>query len=66
MTEESGLDWNKAKKHFDSIRQVYLDLEGVSNVNTTFALRVGFDPVAKRYNSGERTKELYDEMLSVE
>ena len=66
MTEENKLDWNKAKKHFDYIRQQYLDLEGVAMVNTTMALRIGFDPLAKRYNSGERTEELYEKMLAVE
>lgn len=43
------LDWPKAKTHFDNVRQQYLDLEGTPGVNTTFALRITFDPLAKRY-----------------
>jgi len=59
-------DWKKAKERFDTVRSQYQELEGVPGVNTTFALRAVFDPLAIRYNSGERTKELYNEMLSVE
>lgn len=59
------MDWDKAKSHFDKIRQTYLDLEGVTGVNTSFALRIFFEPLAKRYSSGERSLELYDEMMRV-
>lgn len=60
------LDWEKAKAHFDLRRQNYQNLEGMEGVNTTLALRYLFDPLAVRYNREERTKELHDEMLSVE
>ena len=60
------MDWDKAKDHFDAVRQQYQDLEGTPGVNTTFALRITFDPLSKRYNNGERTQELYDEMMDVE
>ena len=60
------MDWDAAKKHFDEMRKRYQDLEGMPGVNTTLALRVTFDPLAKRFNSGERTEELYNEMNSVE
>lgn len=59
-------DWNKAKQRFDTIRKQYQDWDGLPGVNMTFALRIVFEPLAKRYNAGERTQELYDEMLSVE
>lgn len=59
-------DWKKAKERFDTVRSQYQELEGVPGVNTTFALRAVFDPISKRYDSGERTKALYDEMISVE
>ena len=62
----NDFDWKVAKEHFDEVRGRYHDLEGSLGVNTTFALRMVFDPLAKRYNMGERTKELYDEMLAVE
>lgn len=64
MSEEK-IGWGKAKKHFDEVRKQYLDLEGLSGVNTTFALRITFDPLAKRYNSGERTEDLYKGMMEV-
>ena len=60
------MEWNTAKTHFDEIRQQYMDLEGTPGVNTTMALRLTFDPLSKRFNSGERTQELYDEMINVE
>ena len=59
------MDWEKAKKHFDEVRQDYMDLEGCPGVNTTLALRLTFDPISKRYNRGERTKDLHDEMMAV-
>ena len=62
----SDIDWTKAKAHFDDIRGQYQALEGMPGVNTTIALRMVFDPLAKRYNARERTQELYEEMLSVE
>lgn len=60
------MDWRKPKKHFDIMRKYYQDLGGVKGINTTIALRMVFDPLAKRYNSGERTQKLYDEMMAVE
>lgn len=62
MTE---MDWDKAKQHFDKVRKEYQDLEGTPGVNTTFALRVSFDPLARRYNNGERSQELHTDMMSV-
>lgn len=63
---ETALDWDAAKQHFDDVRKVYQDLEGKPGVNTTVALRLVFDPLAKRFNSGERTAELHAEMMAVE
>ncbi len=60
------LDWDKAKNHFDEYRKIYQDMEGTPGVNATFALRFTFDPLARRYNSGERTQELYEAMMDVE
>lgn len=59
-------DWDAAKRHFDRVRQIYQDMEGIPGVNTTLALRLTFDPLAKRYNAGERTPELYADMMEVE
>jgi hypothetical protein len=59
------MDWEKVKQHFDEIRSMYQEMEGRPGVNTSMALRFTFDPLARRYNSGERTPELYDEMAEV-
>ena len=59
------MDWEKAKQHFDEIRSMYQEMEGKPCVNTTMALRLTFDPLAKRYNAGERSEDLYEEMRSV-
>ncbi len=63
LTDE---DWKKAKQRFDTIRKQYQDLDGLPGVNVTFALRIVFEPLAKRYNAGERTQELYDAMIDVQ
>ena len=60
------LDWDRAKEHYDAIRKQYQDLEGVPGVNTTLALRLTFDPLARRFNSGERTPALHAEMMGVQ
>jgi len=60
------MDFDEAKKHFDEIRKQYEDLEGKVGVNTTMALRLVFDPLARRYNEGERTVDLYMRMMGVE
>ena len=60
------MDFERAKKHFDEIRKEYEDLEGVRGVNTTLALRLVFDGLARRYNEGERSGELHMAMMSVE
>jgi hypothetical protein len=57
--------WISAKEHFDTVRQSYLDLDGIPGVNVSVALNLVFRPLSKRYNGGERTQALYDEMLSV-
>jgi hypothetical protein len=60
------MDWPRAKRHFDAVRKIYQDMEGTPGVDTTLALRIVFDPLAIRYNNGERTEELYHDMLAVE
>ncbi len=60
------MDWEKAKARLDEVLQEYKALIGRLGVNTSFAIMLTFDPLLKRYNSGERTQELYDAMLAVE
>lgn len=60
------MNWEKTKDHFDEVRKWYLDYEGKPGVNTTLALRLTFDPLSIRYNQGERSQELHDQMAAVE
>lgn len=65
-TTEPQLDWDKAKSHFDKIKQRYEDLMYTPGVNTSLALAIVFTPLQQRFETGERTAALYDEMMSVE
>lgn len=60
------LDWDKAKSHMDKIRGRYEALRNEPGVNTSIALMVVFDPLQRRYVSGERSQSLYEEMMSLE
>ncbi len=62
----STADWDKAKRHFDQVVGEYESLRGEPGVNVTIALTVVFAPLRKRYDAGERTAALYEEMMSVE
>lgn len=63
---EQPMDWQAAKENFDAVMAAYTDLLGTPNVLVGPALMVTFEPLVRRYNGGERTRELYDEMMSVE
>ncbi len=65
-TSTVALDWEKAKAYFDQALDEYKALIGHTGVNTSLAIMLVFDPLLKRYNSGERSQELYNEMLAVE
>jgi hypothetical protein len=59
------MDWQNAFDRLMEHRSTYVDLIGTPGVNVNFALSQ-IDVILKRYNSGERTKKLYDEMMSME
>lgn len=59
-------DWQEAAAHFFATMRRYQDLMGAPTVVVGPALLVTFEPLARRYQSGERTRELYDAMLAVE
>lgn len=63
--EEQKLDWEKAEKHFTEILNAYKELVGVRGVNPLFGLSV-FLRIKERYDRGERTPELFQEMMDVE
>ena len=66
MLQEKDLDWEKAKEHLDEITDRYKRLVGLPGVNTSLALTLVMYPLLRRYDNGERTQELYDEILEVE
>lgn len=59
--EASGLDWSEAVKNVEFYREEYSKIggAGIFGMNT-------IDRLLCRYRSGERTRDLYDSMVSVE
>ncbi|MBE3144446.1 MAG: hypothetical protein IMZ61_11065 [Planctomycetes bacterium] len=63
MTNEQ---WKAAKEHVDQIDKGYADMGSMPQVNVEFARRMVIAPLQDRYDNGERTPELYAEMMAVE
>lgn len=58
---EDGLNWDKAESRLYYSKQAY------EKVPTgLFALAVKIFPLVQRYESGERTEELYNEIMDLE
>lgn len=56
-------EWEKAVEHAKMIKEEYDKLVSMPGVNATFALgHINRD--ITRYANGERTQELYNELLS--
>lgn len=67
MTQDiTEAQWTQAKNHFDIIMDSYKELLGQPGVMVGPALMFTFEPLLHRYNSGERTQALYEEMVEVE
>jgi hypothetical protein len=62
MAELTKENWDKAYNHLQEIRKDYTEI-GASGV---FALTLTLNPLLIRYAKGERTEELYREMMEVE
>lgn len=68
------LDWGLAKKHFDEVRNRYQKSAAIALVlnlpqatrDYVNILESVFDPLAKKYNRGECTEDLYNKMMAVE
>lgn len=56
------LNWEEAEEHLCFIEQMYTEIgsSGYLALNTTIR------PLRDRYNKGERTEELYDEIMALE
>lgn len=59
------MDWITAETHFNEVMRQYEALYGMPGVNVSFALALVFRPLKARFEGGERTQQLYDEMMSV-
>ncbi len=58
------MDWDKAKSYLNEIMEQYKFLVGMPNVNPYFALGA-ISQIRKRFEAGERTKALYDEIMGL-
>lgn len=55
------MDWKEAEEHFYTMKGIYEEIpEG------KLALAIVFQPIENRYLSGEKTEELYRDMMEVE
>ena len=62
MTDE---DWTKAESHLKKVIEQYKSLIGIPGVNVTFALSY-LSRTLNDYHSGNRSQELYEEMLDAQ
>lgn len=61
------VDWHRAKAHVDQVQEQYIQLGAtMPRVSVEFVLRHVIQPLQDRYDNGERTEELYKEMMAVE
>lgn len=65
-TQPNTEDWEAAYAHFMYYMEMYRSMLGQPDVMVGPALMVVFEPLLRRYNSGERSQKLYDEMMGVE
>lgn len=66
MSDIEQLDWAKAKKHLETVERNYNELIGVPGVNVSLAIDFVIQPIRARFNRGERTQELYMEIMELE
>ena len=55
-------DWDKAKEHLETAEKAYTEIGSAGY----FALNYVIRPLRDRFNSGERTEELYDSIIGIE
>jgi hypothetical protein len=55
------MDWKKAENHLKQCESAYI---GVGKAGM-FALRFIIAPIRDRFNQGERSQELYDEIMAI-
>lgn len=65
MPDNELLDWTNAEKHLETIEREYTKLDGVPGVNVQFAPQLVIRPLRVRFNRGERTQLLYEEIMEL-
>ena len=55
------MDWEKAEEYLQECEQAYTEIGSAGYLTLVTVIR----PLRDRYNKGERTKELYDEIMEV-
>lgn len=55
------LDWELAEKHLEQCEKAYTEICNCSY----FALTMVIRPLRNRFNSGERTEALYNEIMRI-
>ena len=60
------LNWQKAEEKLHVTLENYKELIGVPGVNVMFALNLVILPLKARFDQGERTPELYAEIMALE
>lgn len=60
--ERAAFNWEEAEEHLSFIEQIYTEI-GSSGY---FALNITIRPLRDRFNKGERTEDLYDEIMALE
>lgn len=56
------MDWNKAESWLKEIEQMYTEIGSAGYMALTYTIR----PLRDRFNGGERSKDLYDGIMSLE
>ena len=58
---DQELNWEEAKERLDEVRQAYFEIGSAG----LFGLRLNIDPLLVRYDRGERTQALYDDIMEL-
>lgn len=56
-----NIDWGKAEKHLYNMKQGYKEIGPMGIFGLSSII-----PLVKRFEDGERTKELYDKIMELE
>lgn len=65
VVEESTLDFTKAVQHLGKIGAYLKQFEGQKGMNPFLWGKSNIEPLMTRFNSGERSKELFNAMMAI-